>query len=112
MTMMPGMNPRDMQKIMKKMGIQQEEIDATEVIIRTTEGDIIIKNPKVSKVNMMGQMTYQITGEEEKASSEISDEDVDLVVEQAGVTEEYARAALEDSNGDIAKAITLLDHKK
>ena len=106
--MMPGMNPKQIQQMMKKMGIQQQEIPATEVIIRTTEGDIIIKNPKVSKVNMMGQMTYQITGEEEKATSEISDDDVDLVAQQAGVSEEYAKAALEDADGDIAKAIDLL----
>ena len=106
--MMPGMNPKQVQQMMKKMGIQQQEIPATEVIIRTTEGDIIIKNPQVSKVNMMGQLTYQITGEEEKATSEISDDDVQLVAEQAGVSEEYAKAALEDANGDIAKAIDLL----
>ena len=106
--MMPGMNPKQIQQMMKKMGIQQQEIPATEVIIRTTEGDIIIKNPHVSKVNMMGQATYQITGEEEKATSEISDDDVELVAQQAGASLEYARAALEDANGDIAKAIDLL----
>ena len=106
--MIPGINPKQMQQMMKKMGIQQEEIDATEVIIRTTEGDIIIKNPKVSKVNMMGQTTYQVVGEEEKAYSEIGDDDVELVADQAGVSKEFAKAALEDSNGDIAKAITLL----
>lgn len=102
------MNPKHLNQMMKKMGIQQEEIDATEVIIRTTEGDIIIKNPQVSKVNMMGQTTYQVVGKEEMASSEISDDDVDLVADQAGVSKEFAKAALEDANGDIAKAITLL----
>jgi nascent polypeptide-associated complex subunit alpha len=106
--MFPGINPRQLNQMMKKMGMQQEEISATEVIIRTTEGDIIIKNPKVSKVNMMGQITYQVVGEEEHAGTEIHDDDVDLVAEQAGVSEEYARAALEDSNGDIAKAIDVL----
>jgi nascent polypeptide-associated complex subunit alpha len=106
--MFPGMNPRQMNQMMKKMGIQQEEIPATEVIIRTTEGDIIIKNPHVTKVNMMGQMTYQITGEEEKAGTEITNDDVELVAEQAGVSVDYARAALEDVQGDIARAIELL----
>lgn len=106
--MFPGVNPKDMQKMMKKMGVQQNEIPATEVIIRTTEGDIIIKNPQVSKVNMMGQTTYQVVGEEEKARTEITDDDVELVMQQAKVSREFAQAALEDANGDIAKAIELL----
>lgn len=106
--MIPGINPKQMQQMMKKMGMRQEEIDATEVIIRTTTGDIIIKSPQVSKVNAMGQITYQISGKEEKASGEITDDDLEIVMEQAGVNKEYAQAALEDSNGDIAKAIDLL----
>ncbi len=40
--MIPGMNPRKMQQAMKKMGIQQVEIPATEVIIKTPEKEIII----------------------------------------------------------------------
>ncbi len=106
--MIPGINPKQLNQMMKKMGMQQEEIAATEVIIRTKEGDIIIKNPKVSKVNMMGQITYQVVGEEEQAGTEVSDDDVELVASQAGVSSEFAKAALEDANGDIAKAITLL----
>jgi nascent polypeptide-associated complex subunit alpha len=106
--MIPGMNPKQLQKMMSKMGMQQEEISATEVIIRTKQGDIIIKHPQVSKVKMMGQTTYQVVGEETEASASISNEDVELVAEQANVSLEYARAALEDSKGDIAKAITLL----
>ncbi len=109
--MLPGMNPKQMQQMMKKMGIHQEEIDATEVIIRTTTGDIIIKDPKVSKVNMMGQTTYQVVGNEEKASAEISEDDVEMVADQANVSLEFARAALEDANGDLAEAITLLKKK-
>ena len=106
--MFPGVNPKDMQKMMKKMGIKQDELDAKEVIIRTSEGDIIIKNPKVSKVDMMGQTTYQVVGEEEKATTEITKDDIELVAEQAKVSKEFAKAALEDANGDIAKAIELL----
>ena len=61
--MFPGINPREMQKAMKRLGIRQEEIDANLVIIKTHGGDIIIKNPQVSRVNMMGQETFQIAGE-------------------------------------------------
>ena len=49
--------------MMKKMGISQQEIDATEVIIKTPEKEIVITNPQVSKVNMMGQQTFQVVGE-------------------------------------------------
>ena len=55
--MFPGMNPREMQKAMKRLGIKQEEIDAEEVIIRTASKDLVIKNPQVSRVYMLGQVT-------------------------------------------------------
>ena len=61
--MIPGMNNRQAQKMMKRMGIQQQDIESTEVIIKTPEKEILIKNPQVAKVNMMGQETFQITGE-------------------------------------------------
>ena len=60
--MIPGMNPRMMKQAMKRMGIQQQEIEATEVIIKTADKEIIITDPSVSKVNMMGQQTWQIAG--------------------------------------------------
>lgn len=100
------MNPRNMNKMMKRMGIQQVEIDAIEVIIKTSESELIFRNPQVSKVNMMGQDTYQIIGEaEERSLSKFSDEDVKTVSEQAKVDEDKAREALEKSDGDLAKAI-------
>ena len=60
--MMPGMNPRQMQDMMRKLGMQQTSVDAESVIIRTKDKDIIIENPEVAKVTMMGQQTWQITG--------------------------------------------------
>ena len=60
---MPGMNPRQMQKAMQKMGIQEVEVDdAEQVIIKCAERQIVIDKPQVSKVNMMGQETWQIIG--------------------------------------------------
>ncbi len=106
--MFPGVNPKQLGQMMKKMGVHQEEIESTEVIIRTKGGDILIKDPKVTKVNMMGQTTYQVVGEETKAITQVTEEDIDLVASQAGVSKEFARAALDDSFGDIAKAIHLL----
>ena len=108
--MIPGMNPRQMQQAMRKLGIKQEEIDATEVIIKTPDKDLIIRNPQVSKVNMMGQETIQIVGDIEEQEKEpekldISEDDIKTVVDQTGVSEEDARKAIEDANGDLAEAI-------
>jgi nascent polypeptide-associated complex subunit alpha len=110
--LIPGMNPRQMRQAMKRLGIQQEEIDAKEVIIRLQDKEIIISNPSVSKVNMMGQETYQIVGEEHERSlstrPEISDEDIDTVAEQTGASKEEAKEAIEEANGDLAEAIMKL----
>lgn len=104
------MNPRDMQKAMKRMGIKQEEIDATEVIIKTTGNSLIIRNPQVSKVNMMGQETFQIAGQVEEVEEKvaISEEDIKTVMEQANCSEEEAQQALEEHDGNIAEAILKL----
>ena len=110
--MIPGMNPRDMQRAMKKLGIKQEEIEANEVIIKTNDKEIIIQNPQVSKVNMMGQETFQIVGqvEEHPISSEleINEDDIKTVMEQTGATEEKAKEAIEKNDGDLAKTIMSL----
>ena len=110
--MFQGVNPRQMQQMMRKMGIQQQEIDATEVIIKTPDKEIVITEPSVSKVNMMGQETFQISGNisERDISSEIeiTEEDIETVAEQTGCTREEAEEALKDSKGNLAEAILKL----
>ena len=107
--MMPGMNPRKMQQMMKKMGIAQTEIDATEVIIKTADKEIVITEPSVSIVKAMGQEQYTISGNvrerELDTTPDINEEDIKTVAEQANVDEEKAKEALEAAKGDIAKAI-------
>ncbi|MFH1648941.1 MAG: nascent polypeptide-associated complex protein [Candidatus Woesearchaeota archaeon] len=107
--MMPGVNPRQMKQMMKKMGIQQEDLEAEEVIIRLQDRDIVFTSPSVAKVNMMGQDTWQITGNYEEHSREtvpeISDEDVETVKEATGASETEIRTALERNEGDLAKTI-------
>lgn len=106
------MNPRKMQHMMKKMGIQQSEIDATEVIIKCPDKEIVITNPSVSKVNMMGQQTYQVVGEEHERSPDtkpdINEDDINTVMKQTGCSEEQAKKAIEEKNGDLAEAIMAL----
>ncbi|MCB9362404.1 nascent polypeptide-associated complex protein [Candidatus Woesearchaeota archaeon] len=110
--MIPGMNPRQMNQMMKKMGIRQVEIDAIEVIIRCEDKEIVISNPQVSKVNMMGQETYQVVGEESEraidSTPDISSDDVKTVMEQTGKSEVEARAAIVEAKGDLAEAIMKL----
>lgn len=104
---MGNLDPRKMKKMMKQMGMETEEIEAEEVVIVKEDEEIHIKNPDVNKIDMMGQETYQITGEEEVEEREmdIPDEDVDMVVQKVDVSEEEAEEALRNNDGDIAKSI-------
>lgn len=117
--MIPGMDSKQMQQMMKRMGVNQEVIEAIEVVIRCPDKDIVISNPDVSKVNMMGQETYQVVGEAveqkrdvEEEVIEITEEDLNTVMEQTGVSEDEAFAALEETEGDLAEAIMKLASKE
>ncbi|MFP4112563.1 MAG: nascent polypeptide-associated complex protein [Candidatus Woesearchaeota archaeon] len=114
--MIPGMNQRQMRQMMQRMGVQQQEIDATEVIILTKDKEIRFENPSVSAVNMMGQKTYQIVGEPTErpldSKPEVSDDDVETVMEQANVSRDEAIKAIEESEGDLAEAIMNLQNKE
>lgn len=102
--MIPGLNPRKMQQMMRQLGMNQEQIDASKVIIEKTDSTkIIIENPSVSKISMQGQETFQVSGEitEENTSSE---EDIKTIIEKTQCTETQARQALEET-GDLAEAI-------
>ncbi len=102
-------NPRQLEKMAKRMGIQATPIEAEEVIIKTPEKDLVVRNPQVSKVNMMGQETLQITGEiEERPKQPFTDEDVKTVMDQTGATEEEAKQTLTETNGDLAQSILKL----
>jgi len=112
-----GMNPKQMQKLMEQMGIKSEEIRAARVIIEKEDGKIIITQPQIIAVNMQGQKSFQISGkiEEVKGSaeasageSEITEDDVKLVMEQSGASREDALRALKETKGDIAGALMKL----
>ncbi len=100
-------NPDMMRKLMKQMNMKA--VEAVRVEIHTPSKKIVIENPEVTSVNMMGETVFQVKGSiKEEAGVEILDDDVDLVAEQSGVSKDEARKALEASNGDIAKAIEQL----
>ena len=105
--MFGGINPRQMQGMMKKMGIAQEEIPTSRVIIEKLDGNkLIIEDPSVMKIKMQGQTSFQISGEEREESQEvqISKEDIKTVMEKTGCSEEKAIETLEKTN-DLAEAI-------
>ncbi|MBI5391409.1 nascent polypeptide-associated complex protein [Candidatus Woesearchaeota archaeon] len=104
--MFPGMNPKQLEQAMKKLGVKQEEIEASEVIIKGKK-NYIIREPTIIKMNMMGQESLQITGALELLES-FTEEDIKTVAEQANVTQEKAKAMLEETRGDLAEAILRL----
>jgi nascent polypeptide-associated complex subunit alpha len=111
--MFPGVNPRQMQQMMKKMGVSQEDLDASEVIIKLPDRKLVFENPQVAKVDMMGQATYQIVGSLSEQplddeEIEISEEDINTVMEQTGADKKSVHDAIKESNGDLADAILKL----
>ena len=105
---------KQMERQMKKMGMKMEDLPgALEVIIRFEVKELFIDEPSVSLMNVMGQETYQIEGKarevEVEYEIEIPDEDVEMVANTASVSEEEARAALEECKGDLAEAIMKLN---
>ena len=103
-----GLDPKKMQAVMKQLGMSQEEISASKVIIEKAGGRIVIENPSVSKISMHGQESFQISGMvREESGFIISEEDVKTVMEKTGSTKEQAREALGETR-DIADAILKL----
>jgi len=108
--MIPGMNPKKMQQMMQQMGVKQDDIEGVVRVEITTEtAKILIEPAQVAEVEMMGQKTIQVTGDPQvfplDTSAEISDEDVQAIVDQTGVSEEKAKDAIEKAGGDLAQAI-------
>ena len=93
---------------MKQMGIAQEEIDATKVIIEKENSQIVIENPSITKIKIQGQESFQISGDvkEEPLIQElqISEQDIKTVMEKTNCSEEQARKTLEKTK-DLAETI-------
>ena len=127
--MMPmnSRNMRQMQKMMKGMGMQ--DLDVKRVILDFGNKKQVILNPKVVKMSMQGVDTFQVVGQAQPFKDEpaptpapaptapaeaerpekptVSEEDVKLIAQQTGSSLTDARAALEET-GDLAAAILKL----
>jgi nascent polypeptide-associated complex subunit alpha len=107
--MFGNINPKQMQGMMKKMGIAQTEIRAKRVIIECEDKNIILENPSVLRISMQGQVSYQISGPETEESTEsFSEDDIKMVMEKTGKSKEEVTEALEKNEGDIAETIMQL----
>ena len=112
--MFGGMNPAKMQGMMKKMGISQVNLPVKRVVFEMEDSNLVIEEPSVTKISMQGQETFQVSGEtrnevtgdgQQETGELFSDEDVAMVIEKSGKSEDEVRVALEESGGDIAEAI-------
>jgi nascent polypeptide-associated complex subunit alpha len=125
--MIPGgpRNQRQMEMMMRRLGMTTEPIDdVEEVIVRTRTKEHVFAQPEVTVLTVQGVRTYQVVGQPvvrpRGASSPPAaggalptpappsgppEEDVRLVMEQANVPREEAIEALRQSNGEPAEAI-------
>ena len=116
------MDSRRARRMMKQMGMNMNELgDIKRVILQGDKREIVIEGPQVTSITVQGTKMYQVSGgreterkrttdveEPEEISLEIPEEDILLVAQQANVSVEVARRALEDSQGDLAQAIIKL----
>ena len=107
------MDNRQTRRMLEKMGMNLEQLpNVEEVIIKTKERDLIIKEPQVSQIKSKAMNMFQIIGNDteeiEKENPTYKKEDILLVSQQANVSQEEAQKALEETNGDLAQAILKL----
>jgi nascent polypeptide-associated complex subunit alpha len=121
-----GVNPRQMQMMMKRLGMSTEPIEGVEeVIVRTATEEHVFLRPEVTVLTVQGVRTYQVVGEPKirprshgtpSAPSGPGEappapppgppeEDVKLVMEQAQADRATAIRALEECGGEPAEAI-------
>jgi nascent polypeptide-associated complex subunit alpha len=124
-----GLSPKQLERMMKKMGIEQKELSGVnEVIIRFSDKEWVISKPQVTVIKQAGSESYQVAGakterapgqsvtqtaeEGEEApvekEIEIPIEDAALVAGKTGVDIEVAKQALVETKGDLAAAILKL----
>ena len=105
--MIPEMNPKQLEQMLKQLGMKMENIQSTQVVIKTDDGDITINDPQVVKTTMKGQIVYQVSGNTSEAA--FTEEDVKLVMEQTGIQDrKKVEQALKESSGEVVEAIMKL----
>jgi nascent polypeptide-associated complex subunit alpha len=125
--MIPGgpRNQRQMEMMMRRLGMTSDPIpEVEEVIVRTRTKEHVFAQPEVTVLTVQGVRTYQVVGQPvirprsaggtaaapaaaapPAEPSGPPEEDVRLVMEQANVSREEAVEALRQANGEPAEAI-------
>ncbi len=114
--MMP-FNPRDVQRMLRRMGVKVEQLrvesaeivleDGSKLVFRSPDALVITARGSPPMVYLIGEYE-RVEPERGEKEVEVSEEDVRLVAEQAGVSLEEARRALIEAGGDLAEAILRL----
>jgi len=111
-------SPRELERILKRMGIKVEEVDVAYVELKLRNGEVIrINSPTVALMRMPNKvLVYQIQAAEGSvqkvapaaapAASEYqpSEEDIALLIEQTGASREEVIKALVEAKGDLVQA--------
>ncbi|MEM3506442.1 MAG: nascent polypeptide-associated complex protein [Candidatus Bathyarchaeia archaeon] len=114
---MKRISSREAMRLMQRLGMQVKELEGViEVIIKKEDKKIIIEGPSVTFMKFQGQSIYQILGGKVREESiepiakkyVAMEEDINLVMQQTGKSYEEAKKALEECEGDLAKAILML----
>ncbi len=96
------LDPNLMKKLMKQ--INAKDIEATRVIIETSDNTIVISEPQVVKTEMGNVTSFQVSGKI-KETPKYREEDLEIIQKKTGCTKEEAMEAWENSSGNIAEAI-------
>lgn len=126
---------RQMRRRMAQQGIEMDQVDATRVIIESSDKTLVINQPEVILMKQAGQNIYQIIGDteeflpdkitiseqgervetepldESEIKPKITENDIMLVAAQANVDPKEAESVLIECDGDIAKAILFLKNR-
>ena len=102
--MFGNIDPKKLEKMMKRMNIKTKEIPAIKVTIETENKIITITNPEVMIADIMNKRTYQITGNE-SVEDKIHEEDIKMVMDKTGRDREDVVKKLKELNNDIARSI-------
>jgi nascent polypeptide-associated complex subunit alpha len=120
-----------MQMMMRRMGMTTEPIEGVEeVLIRTRDQEIVVREAEVTILTVQGVRTYQVVGTPttrarthdapaavgaapaSAAPAGPPEEDITLVMEQASVERSEAVEALRKANGEPAEAIMKILSKR
>jgi nascent polypeptide-associated complex subunit alpha len=110
--MMRGGN-REMRRMLDKMGLDMTTMDnVEEVIIKTDKKELFLVKPQVIEMKGKDSTIFQVVAsdieEKQRDVPSFKEEDIVLVMQQAGVSREKAVLAMTESKGDMAQAILSL----